>query len=396
MKINLFIEGISEKDILSTGQIIATKLNEEEDIFRTKIRLENDEYKDWIVSEKRIKTIIINGEKFSINLTQYLDKTTNKKFTYYHNEILKIMGKKRYWLSDVLAAIKTQNLRRRNPLENEALKSKIPYDIYYYYLKIKYITFMLQYDKFLLSKNQTIQIENDDAFIHLNTGKYRVRMVGIHSGYNNEKDHKLLNKTIIFQFNKNPLIHENIENLTIKTKEIIDKFYAPKTINLSGDGARCITKFSEEINAIRHYDKFHFHKILFNCFGYTIKKNKENKKLFDTNFGNQFPLFLHFLTNKKYEKFENLLLKNIEFLKKNKLSKSKILEIKALLKLWKYNKIYLINSYENSNYFGGNAETFIGHYLKKYTKNSFSRQNINNLMIKILLNIPKKINVFFL
>lgn len=135
---------------------------------------------------------------------------------------------------------------------------------------------------------------------------------------------------------------------------------------------------------------------MFNYFGYTSKKNKENKKLFDTNFGNQFPLFLHFLTNKKYEKFENLLLKNIEFLKKNKLSKSKILEIKALLKLWKYNKNYLINTYENSNYFGGNAETFIGHYLKKYTKNSFSRQNINNLMIKILLNIPKKINVFFL
>ena len=46
MKVNLFIEGISEKDILSTGQIIATKLNEEEVIFRTKIRLENDEYKD--------------------------------------------------------------------------------------------------------------------------------------------------------------------------------------------------------------------------------------------------------------------------------------------------------------------------------------------------------------
>ena len=96
MKINLFIEGISEKDILSAGHMIVTKLNEEEDIFRTKIRLENDEYKDWIVSEKRSKAIIINGEKFSINLTQYLDKTTNKKFTYYHNEILKIMGKKRY------------------------------------------------------------------------------------------------------------------------------------------------------------------------------------------------------------------------------------------------------------------------------------------------------------
>ena len=30
MKINLFIEGISEKDILSAGDMIATKLNEEE------------------------------------------------------------------------------------------------------------------------------------------------------------------------------------------------------------------------------------------------------------------------------------------------------------------------------------------------------------------------------
>ena len=55
-----------------------------------------------------------------------------------------------------------------------------------------------------------------------------------------------------------------------------------------------------------------------------------------------------------------------------------------------------MNSYENPNYFGGNAETFIGHYLKKYTKNAFSRQNIDNLIIKILFNIPQNINMFFL
>ncbi|WP_373440589.1 Mbov_0401 family ICE element transposase-like protein [Metamycoplasma equirhinis] len=396
MTTDLFVNGVSEKDILSTGQMIIEKLNDEEEIFRTKTRLENEEYKDWIVSDRRIKTIIIDGEIYTINLTQYLDKKTGKKFTYYHNEILKLMGKKRYWLGSVLVAIKSQNLRRRNKEQNEALKSKIPYDIYHYYLKIKYITFMVQYDKFLIQKYQTIQIENDDAFIHLNNGKYRVRMVGIHNGYQDKNNHKLLNKTIIFQFDKNALTYQNMDFLTNKTKEIIDKFYTYKNINLSGDGARCITKFSQNIKAIRHYDKFHFHKILFNCFGYSKNKNRQNKNIFGGEFGNQFPLFLWFLQNKKYDEFENLLRKNIDFLKKNKISKLKIWEIKSLLRLWKNNKNYLINTYENANYFGGNAETFIGHYLKKYTKNAFSRQNINLLKLKILLNIPKNINVIFL
>ena len=88
-------------------------------------------------------------------------------------------------------------------------------------------------------------------------------------------------------------------------------------------GARIITKFSEQINAIRYYDKFHFHKILFD---------------------NTFFNFYDFWIIKKYKDFENKL-----------------------------------HSYENANYYGGNAETFIGHYLKKYTKTAFSRHNIDYL-----------------
>ncbi len=84
------------------------------------------------------------------------------------------------------------------------------------------------------------------------------------------------------------------------------------------------------------------------------------------------------------------------YLRENKLSAIKIVEIKSLIKLWKNNKNYLINSYENANYYGGNAETFIGHYLKKYTKTAFSRHNIDYLKLKILLNIPQNLNVVFL
>ena len=62
------------KKIFSYETNNSLKLKEEEIIFRSKIRLENSKYKDWIILEKRIKTIIINWEKFSINLTQYLDK----------------------------------------------------------------------------------------------------------------------------------------------------------------------------------------------------------------------------------------------------------------------------------------------------------------------------------
>lgn len=396
MEIDFYINGVSEKSILSSGQLIVEKLNIEEEIFRTKTRFENNQYSHWIVFERKHKTLIINGEKLTINITRYLDKKTNKKFIFYHNEILKIMGKKRYWLSDVLTAIKTQNLRRRNPNQNEALKPKIPYDIYYYYLKKKYITFLVKNTKFLPSKNDVIQLENDDAYINLNKGKFMVRMVGFHSGYLNQNNHMLLNKTIILQFNKSQKVYQNIDILATKTSEILNNFYHAKTINLSGDGARIITKFSEQINAIRYYDKFHFHKILFDVFGYSKKKNKDNKRIFDNTFGNQFSQFLWFLNNKKYEDFENKLHENLIYLRENKLSAIKIVEIKSLIKLWKNNKNYLINSYENVNYYGGNAETFIGHYLKKYTKTAFSRHNIDYLKLKILLNIPQNLNVVFL
>ncbi|WP_042467162.1 hypothetical protein [Ureaplasma parvum] len=115
-----------------------------------------------------------------------------------------------------------------------------------------------------------------------------VRMVGFHSGYLNQNNHMLLNKTIILQFNKSQKIYQNIDILTTKTNEILNNFYHAKTINLSGDGARIITKFSKQINAIRYCDKFHFHKILFDIFGYSKKKNKDNKRIFDNTFGNQF------------------------------------------------------------------------------------------------------------
>ncbi|WP_228846852.1 hypothetical protein [Metamycoplasma hominis] len=61
---------------------------------------------------------------------------------------------------------KTQNLRRRNPNQNEALKPKIPYDIYYYYLKKNTLLFSKN-TKFYLQKWGN-SLENDDAYINLN------------------------------------------------------------------------------------------------------------------------------------------------------------------------------------------------------------------------------------
>ncbi len=63
MEIDFYINGVSEKSILSSGQLIVEKLNIEEEIFRTKTRFENNQYSHWIVFERKHKTLIINGEK---------------------------------------------------------------------------------------------------------------------------------------------------------------------------------------------------------------------------------------------------------------------------------------------------------------------------------------------
>ena len=44
MEIDFYINGVSEKSILSSGQLIVEKLNIEEEIFRTKTRFENNQY----------------------------------------------------------------------------------------------------------------------------------------------------------------------------------------------------------------------------------------------------------------------------------------------------------------------------------------------------------------
>ena len=64
--------------------------------------------------------------------------------------------------------------------------------------------------------------------------------------------------------------------------------------------------------------------------------------------------------------------------------------------MWKYNKNSIINSLENENYLGGNAETFIGHYVKKSLKKPFALFSLEGIKHKILCEVPNNINVIFI
>ncbi|MCU9932392.1 hypothetical protein NWQ33_00175 [Mycoplasmopsis cynos] len=54
--------------------------NNEEEIFRTKIRLENNKFKTWKVKKIRRRKIIINGNDFEYKLGVYIDKKYKEKF----------------------------------------------------------------------------------------------------------------------------------------------------------------------------------------------------------------------------------------------------------------------------------------------------------------------------
>lgn len=76
---------------------------------------------------------------------------------------------------------------------------------------------------------------------------------------------------------------------------------------------------------------------------------------------------------------------------KKRLKKS----LKRLIKLWKNNQKSIIKSYENNEYFGGNAETFIGHYLKQNIKIKFANLSFEIIKRRILFTIPNDVNVIF-
>ncbi|VEU63544.1 hypothetical protein [Mycoplasmopsis bovirhinis] len=102
--------------------------NDEEYIFRSKIRLEKNEFKNWKVKKIKRRKIIINGDVFEYKFGVYTDKS----FTYYHNEKTKRIGKNKYYHKDIYNQFNKQIWARRKK-NNQKLIPKYVLD---YHLKI--------------------------------------------------------------------------------------------------------------------------------------------------------------------------------------------------------------------------------------------------------------------
>ena len=224
MKLRFMVNGQEFKiNEHSIAKDIIMFWNLQEKDFRERERLINPEFSSWIVNQKKTRILIWNGEKFSYNITRYLDKKTGKKITYHPNENIRKNGLKRYYFEQVLEAYKIHNLRRRNRNQNEAKKSMIPYDVLGYWIKSKTIDFEASLNEINIDKNQEkfCQIEMDDAYIKMSENHHKnemmIRMVGLHT--------KLKNKLLVFQFNHVNQDKENaqrkLENLTKITLKYI-------------------------------------------------------------------------------------------------------------------------------------------------------------------------------
>lgn len=398
MKLRFMVNGQEFKiNEHSIAKDIIKFWNLQEKDFRERERLINPEFSNWIVNQKKTRILIWNGEKFSYNITRYLDKKTGKKITYHPNENIRKNGLKRYYFEQVLEAYKTHNLRRRNDNQNEAKKSMIPYDVLGYWIKSKTIDFEASLNEINIDKNQEkfCQIEMDDAYIKMSENHHKneimIRMLGLHT--------KLKNKLLVFQFNHVNQDKENaqskLENLTKITLEIKQKIYSDLPLNLSGDGAKIITNFATKIKAQRHFDKYHFMAEVFKNLGYSKTINKINKLNYEPYIGNPFMIFRNLWKAKRYGEIGDFLEQCLEILEIAKAKKETKKSLKRLIKLWKNNQKSIIKSYENNEYFGGNAETFIGHYLKQNIKIKFANLSFETIKRRILFTIPNDVNVIF-
>lgn len=58
MTSNTFINNININDLPKPGNIIADMLNQHEENFRTKLRFENEKFKNWIVWDRKNKIFL--------------------------------------------------------------------------------------------------------------------------------------------------------------------------------------------------------------------------------------------------------------------------------------------------------------------------------------------------
>ena len=389
------------KDVLDISSIydivedMIKKSNEEAKKFCYVTRLENKKYSNWNIERKITRKLFHNNKTYEYILYMYYDKETKKRFTYYHNEFTKSLRNKNYLLNEILANGITRNLIRNKHINNIANNYKIPYYIWYYWREKFDWNFTMKNHNFFIDKTiKNVQLDIDDAYKKIRTKNgvetVRFRMVTF-STFDPKNLSKIANKTSVIQCSEiSNLSLEKQHVLDIKLldkiNEIKDNYYNNLNVLVSGDGAKNITQIATKIGAKRHYDLFHFLKIAFENFGYSSRKNRINKDIYGDIIGNPFTIFRTILLSKKYDEIDDFIVQCQDILKMKKASKTKVWQLINIRKLWKLNKEFIINSIEKNGYNSGNAETFVGHDLKRFGNKKFGIFSLKSLTLELFFN----------
>ncbi|VEU77892.1 hypothetical protein [Mycoplasmopsis columbinasalis] len=364
------------------GVEIVAKFNVLEEHFRTKGRFEDANTRTFIVRERYVRTISINGFELTYNLTMY-SKPQQGKFMYYHTQALVNLKRKKYLALTLHQPLHTQPIARRKPKPGD---NRLPHYVWAYAQKSKfYQTQQVNFDAYLTKFHQsaTIQIDIDDAYQRVQSkGKVYNQAVRI-AHITNETNEKLIfvQKLTKSTKNVNVLVRFLINQLQLKNN--------CKLVNLliCGDGAKFVTKIAKSLQGVRLCDLFHIRdKIvktfagLFSmrpalCFYHRIIAAFEAR---DAN------LLLKEITN-----FTNFALSNHRFSAKVRT------KIQALQKYFLKNFKLIEHTFKLKPAVTPYAESAISHYFKANTKSAFCTYSWETICQKVL-STNRTINIIFL
>ncbi|WP_322935071.1 hypothetical protein RRG40_02500 [Mycoplasmopsis felis] len=351
-----FINNFFEKNTLKINQ-----WNKEEEYFRKVILKQNKKYIHWRKQYIRLRKIIISGKVYQYKLGVYLDKKTGKKFTYYHNEEVKKIGKLKYYPDDLVVQYLTKNYKRRSSCKG----LEIPLDVIKYHIKKGNLQIKNNENNEKNKHKNLVNIGIDDTYFKVNFGKIKkkicLRLVILES----KNNHKTM---LLFDVSK-----YKTNEISLIIKSFLDEKIKRNNIIINADAANVFTKIANEIGGIRSLDKFHFVQKMWKVFGFTCKKFKKNKEFFIENkLINEVNLLLKSVKNNNFWLMKSLIfyIKNLVIDKK--IEGFKVGEIKSFIRYFKKNEGYIYETFTNRNVKNGQCEYHINQYIKSPIFKRFS------------------------
>ncbi|MBZ4226983.1 Mbov_0401 family ICE element transposase-like protein [Mycoplasma tauri] len=343
----------------------------------------------YYIEKKVNRKIIIRGVEYSYFLFMYKCKKTGKRFVYYHDDLLLKMKRKKYYFDDVNRCL-NDGLYERNYKKIDYQKTnKIPYYIYHYYFKKMRCEIIKNSMKIKVHNDIKIpvQIDIDDAYFFVQEkgekNKIRARVALVHRSV--KEKHKIENKTVIMQLSNTSKKRNELSqnrNFIETINNVLREHYHCSSTYISGDGAIFIDKINSKINGKRVLDKFHFFRFMYEVFGYSKTKNVLNKRIFSS-IGNPFYCLKELFNKGEFDAFIEYIDKLIVWIKNEKNRVSKWLEIQKFKKFYLKNRQKIENIIVLKDYFGGCAETIIGHNLKRIISKKYALYNLDTIKFLI-------------